>query len=209
MTLPLHPLSDCYGYDRGTPVDRLYIDVFLTHHRELVHGDAAEIKDDTYLRRYGADRLTSTTIIDIDPTNVRVTLQADLTAPGSLPPAAFDCLILTQTLQLLSDPTAALSTCHSALRPGGTLLLTVPSLARISPSGGPADRWRFTPAGLRHLFTAWPGPTQVTGYGNLRTCLAALLGEAAEELTETERTHHDPRFPLLAAATAHRAAEEA
>ena len=25
MRLPLHPISDCYGYDRGTPVDRIYL----------------------------------------------------------------------------------------------------------------------------------------------------------------------------------------
>ncbi|WP_123605301.1 methyltransferase domain-containing protein [Micromonospora sp. Llam0] len=156
------------------------------------------------MRRYGDGQLASTAIIDIDPSNPRATIQADLTVVGSLQRATFDCLILTQTLQLLSDPSAALLTCRDALRPGGTLLITVPCLARISPSGGPADRWRCTPAGLRQLLTGWPGPIQVHGYGNLRTCLAALLGEAAEELTETERNHHDLRFPLLAAAAARR-----
>ncbi|MGC4885690.1 class I SAM-dependent methyltransferase [Micromonospora sp. DT227] len=208
MNLPLGPVSDCYGYDRGTPVDRVYIDDFLIQHSALIRGDAAEVKDDTYLRRYGRERLTSTTIIDIDPTNSRATLQADITVPGSLPAATFDCVVLTQTLQLLTDASAALRTCYTALRPGGALLLTVPCLARVSPSGGTADRWRFTPAGLHHLLTDWPGPTQVTGYGNLRTCLAALLGEAAEELTATERKHIDPRFPLLAVATARRATNQ-
>lgn len=200
MHLPLTPLSTCYGYDRGTPVDRVYIDAFLTAHADQIRGAGAEVKDDTYLRRYGAGRLTSTAIIDIDPANPHATVHSDLDRPNSLPTGAYDCILLTQTLQVLSNPVTTLRTCHRALRPGGTLLITVPCLARISPSAGPADRWRFTPAGLDRLLTTWRGPRQVLGFGNLRTCLAALLGEAAEELSAAERNHTDPAYPLLAAA---------
>ncbi|MEV6350260.1 methyltransferase domain-containing protein [Actinoplanes sp. NPDC051851] len=204
MKLPLTPVSACYGYDRGTPVDRIYIDAFLAAHAHLITGDAAEIKDPTYLNHYGRHQLTSTTVIDLDPGNPRATLIADITQPAALPANAFDCIVLTQTLQLLADPAAALRTCATALRAGGTLLITAPSVARISPSAGPADRWRFTPSGLQHLLRDWPGPSTVTAYGNLRTCLAALLGEAAQELTTTELDHHDPAFPLLTAAVARR-----
>lgn len=204
MKLPLTPLSHCYGYDRGTPIDRIYIDAFLTAHKHLITGDAAEIKDATYLNRHGDHRLTSTTVIDIDPDNPQATLIADLTQPGALPPETFDCIVLTQTLQLLTDPAAALRTCATALRVAGTLLITAPSAARVSPSGGPADRWRFTPASLDHLLRDWPGPHTITAYGNLRTCLAAFLGEAAHELTTAQLDHHDPDFPLLAAAVARR-----
>ncbi|WP_148083657.1 hypothetical protein [Micromonospora sp. Llam0] len=58
MNLPLHPVSDCYGYDRGTPVDRIYIDAFLAHHRTLIHGDAAEVKGLFEVER--GSRLTAT-----------------------------------------------------------------------------------------------------------------------------------------------------
>lgn len=143
-------------------------------------------------------------MIDIDPHNLDAHLCADLSHPRSLPAETFDCIVLTQTLQLLADPAAALVNCHQALRPGGALLLTVPCLSRISPSSPTRDRWRFTPAGLRELFSSWDRPVAVTGYGNLRVCLAALIGEAAEDLTPTELTHHDPDFPLLACAIAHR-----
>jgi SAM-dependent methyltransferase len=205
MQLPITPLSDCYGYDRGTPVDRHYIRQFLTSNAGAIRGDGAEVKDDTYLHQFGKERLRTATIIDIDPASPRATLHADIAEPGSLPPGAFDCIVLTQTLQLVSDPARALANCWQALRPGGTLLLTVPALGRISPSGEDNDRWRCTPAGLRHLLVTWPGQAGVTGYGNLRTCLAALLGEAAEELTSTELDHCDPAFPLLACASARRA----
>jgi len=202
VQLPMTPVSDCYGYDRGNPVDRHYIEAFLAEHAAAIHGDGAEVKDDTYLRRFGHGRLRSATVIDIDPTSPRATLRADLATAGSLPGAAFDCMVLTQTLQLVHDPAAALANCCQALRPGGTLLLTVPCLSRITPVGGDTDRWRYTPAGLRHLLASWPGQVTVTGYGNLRTCLAALLGEAAEDLTSAELDHDDPVFPLVACAAA-------
>lgn len=204
MRLPITPLSDCYGYDRGTPIDRHYIEAFLAGHKTAIGGDGAEVKDDTYLRRFGEDRLRSATVIDIDPANPHATLHADLAAARSLPAAAFDCIVLTQTLQLVGDPATAVANCHQALRPGGTLLITVPTLGRISRSNPGADRWRLSPAGLRHLLAQWPGQTTVTGYGNLRTCLAALLAEAAEELTRAELGHPDPAFPLVACAAARR-----
>jgi SAM-dependent methyltransferase len=205
MRLPLHPISDCYGYNRGKPVDRVYIEAFLDRHRSEIHGHGAEVKTDTYLRRFGAEGLHATTVIDINPHNPDAHLRADLSQPHSLPATTFDCIVLTHTLQLLADPATALRNCHQALRPGGTLLLTVPCLGRISPHHRTQDRWRFTPAGLSELFNAWAGPVTVTGHGNLRMCLAALLGEAAEDLTPAERDHHDPDFPLVACAIAHHA----
>jgi SAM-dependent methyltransferase len=204
MRLPLHPISDCYGYDRGTPVDRRYIEAFLRCHRHDICGHGAEIKTDSYLRRFGRDQVRHTTVIDIDPRNLQSQLRADLSRPRSLPTGTFDCIVLTQTLQLLADPAAALINCHQALHHGGALLVTVPCLGRISSSSRSQDRWRFTPAGLWELFSAWDGPVTVTGHGNLRVCLAALLGEAAEDLTPAELDHHDPDFPLVACAIAHR-----
>jgi len=53
MQLPLRPISDCYGYDRGTPVDRIYIEAFLDRHCDDIRGHGAEVKTDGYLRRFG------------------------------------------------------------------------------------------------------------------------------------------------------------
>lgn len=40
------PLSASYGFDRGTPVDRLYIEEFLKLHSDDVRGRVLEIGDD-------------------------------------------------------------------------------------------------------------------------------------------------------------------
>jgi hypothetical protein len=83
--LPREPLSDHYGFDRGTPVDRRYIDVFLRAHRAAIHGSVLEVADNAYTTRFGGDRVSRSTVVDIDTANQRATLIADLEVPGSLP----------------------------------------------------------------------------------------------------------------------------
>lgn len=203
--LPLEPLSDDHGLDRGTPVDRRYIEAFLGAHREAIRGSVLEVQDGGYTARFGGDRVSASEVADIDPANPHVTLVADLDQPDALPADAYDCVILTQTLHLLRRPDRCVASCHAALRPGGTLLLTAPSVSRVSPTYPDGDRWRYTPAGLAELLARhWPGEAVVEGFGNLRTCVAFLLGEVAEELPAAVVDHHDPRFPLTVAAAATR-----
>ena len=198
--VPLRPLSDFYGYDRGTPIDRHYLEGFLHAHTDLVNGAVLEVKDAAYTRRFGADRVRHSTVVDIDPTNQQATLIADLGQPGSLPADAFDCIICTQTLQFIPNPHTTLANCQAALAPGGALLLTVPCLSRISVGLPASDYWRYTPAGLEALLGQhWRGPVTVQGFGNLRACVGLLLGEAAEELPAATLAVVDPAFPLVPA----------
>src|SRR5215510_7351380 len=111
------PLSDRYGYDRGTPVDRYYIELFLQEHRRDIHGRVLEVKDRGYTERYGTD-VKRCDVLDMDPHNGQATIIADLTAADAIPADTFDCFILTQTLQLIYDIRAAISPAHRSLRPG-------------------------------------------------------------------------------------------
>src|SRR5215210_6981680 len=52
------PLSANYGLERGTPVDRVYIERFLKTHAEDIHGRVLEIRDPRYTRAFGNDRVT-------------------------------------------------------------------------------------------------------------------------------------------------------
>ena len=202
---PLSALSGCYGYDCGIPADRPYIDAFLAARQAAVRGDGAEVKDSTYLTRYGAHRLASITIIDIAPGNAAAALRADLAAPGSLP-AAFDVIILTQVLQLLADPAAALDNCAPRARPGGTSCSPCPAWAASAPPA-PAATCGAGPSGLAALISAWPGPAEITAHGNAATCVAAILGAAREDLPADTDLSDDPRFPLIACAAATKAGQ--
>ena len=193
------PLSHDFGYDRGTPVDRYYIERFLAEHRNEIRGRVLEVKGPLYTRRFGRD-VTRSDVLDIDAGNPRATLVADLAAADALPADAFDCFVLTQTLQLIYRVDAAIRHAHRLLRPGGVLLATVPAVSRLAfPPEQAPDYWRFTAAACSRLFGEVFGPDHVSvrAHGNVLTCMAFLTGMAVEELRLSELRAEDPLFPLL------------
>jgi len=194
------PFSETFGWDRGTPVDRLYIEGFLAAHADDIAGRVLEVKDSRYTERFGAGNAITPTVVDVDPDNSQATILADLCDPDCLPAEAFDCFILVQTLQLLADPFTAIDNAWNALAPGGVLLITVPTVTRSSRWG--QDYWRWTPEGLK-VFLGRQLPdatTEVEGYGSLVACTAFLLGIAQEELDPEELRERDKVFTLIASA---------
>ena len=201
--LPLEPLSDHHGLERGTPLDRRYVEAFLAEHRSAIRGSVLEVEDDAYTTKFGGDRVSDSIVLDIDRSNPRATLFADLEQPESLVAGAYDCIILTQTLHLLRRPGQCVENCYRALRPEGVLLATAPSVSRVSPTYPDADYWRFTPAGIAELFARhWAGDFTAHAMGNLRSCIGFLLGEVVEEFADSVLDDHDPRFPLTVAVEA-------
>lgn len=192
------PLSHDFGYDRGTPVDRYYIERFLQAERSHIHGRVLEVKDSTYTDRIGIG-VTQRDVLDVDPTNALATFVADLAAGDGLPDATFDCFILTQTLQYIYDVRAAVSHAHRILRPGGALLATVPVVSRIANDEQQPVYWRFTAASCAELFGDFFGrdSIHIRSYGNVLTAIAFLAGMAYEELTAQELDTHDDRFSML------------
>jgi SAM-dependent methyltransferase len=188
---------DGWGFGRGTPVDRWYIERYLDGCAPLVHGHCLEVQDDVYGTKLGADRVT---VLDIDPDNPKADLVGDLCDPQALPHQGFDTAIVTQTLQLVADPAAAVAHLVAALRPGGTLLVTAPVVSRLA---GDVDRWRWTPRGLRELLeAAAPDGAQVetTGMGNGLAGRAFLFGLAAEDLDDDVLQVTEPRYPIVVGA---------
>lgn len=202
----LAPLSREFGYDRGLPIDRYYIENFLAAHAHLMAGRVLEVGDDSYTRRFGGERVTRSDVLNIDPSIPGTTLVADLADAVHLPSETFDCLVVTQTLHLVYDLVAAAETLHRILRPGGTLLLTVPGISPVSTDRW-ADTWYWalTPHAARRLFTeAFGGEVEVTTHGNVLAAVGFLEGLAAAELRGPELDAVDPQFPLLVTVRADR-----
>jgi SAM-dependent methyltransferase len=199
------PLSDHWGRERGTPIDRWYLDAYLAGHAGDIRGRALEVRDAGYIRRFGRE-LDRVDVLDIDPDNPEATIVGDLVDPATLPPATFDALVVTQVLQYVSDPAAAIRTLIAGLRPGGVLLLSVPGISRIGRGEIGRDYWRFTAAGLQHAIdealTALPtvaGELEISieARGNVLSAIAFLAGAAAEELRPRELDVVDDAFPVI------------
>lgn len=184
----------------------MYVARFLSEHRYLIRGDVLEVASDGYTRAFGTAGAVPH-VVDVRDDNPRADLVADLCVRGALPSSAFDAVILTQTLQFLPRPDVALEGLWEALRPGGTILITVPTASRIDASQGAAsDLWRWTPEGLRvHLARVLPDASaEVVGRGNLVTIRAFLLGLGAPEIPGGAFAWDDPLHPLLCTAVVRR-----
>jgi SAM-dependent methyltransferase len=192
------PLSDHYGRDRGTPVDRYYIERFLAAERAAIKGRVLEVLNRDYTERY-ATSIDQSDVLDVDPTNANATIVADLAAADVIPTDTFDCFILTQTLQYVFDLEAAAVHTHRILRPGGTVLCSVPSVSRIDRRELDSEYWRLTRAACSRLFSdAFPGgDVDVRAHGNVLAAVAFLMGMAAEELSTAELERDDPYFPVV------------
>jgi SAM-dependent methyltransferase len=199
----LAPISRRWGKDRGgPPIDRYYIEGFLAAHAADIRGRVLEVGDDTYTRRFGADAVERRDVLHALPGNPRATIVADLARSGDeLPAVAFDCVILTQVLQMISDPVAAVRTVHRILRPGGIVLATVPGISQVSRWDMErwGDYWRFTTLSARRLFEAGfpPELVSVATHGNVLAAVAFLHGLATPDLRPEELDHHDPDYQLL------------
>lgn len=199
------PLSLTCGFDRGTPVDRYYIERFLAGHSADVHGRVLEADDDGYSRRFGGTRVEHQDILAIDHSSAGATIVGDLRRPGLLPAKAFDCIILTQTLQYVFDPPGAIGQLRQALKPGGALLLTVPGVAPISlDAWRDSFYWRFTANSVQRLLVDAfePASVEVLPLGNLYAATAFLHGAAVEELNRKKLKPVMPEYAIVIVARA-------
>ena len=198
----LTPVSDNFGLDRGQPIDRYYIEKFLSRHAADIRGRVLEIGDPRYTRQFGGDKVTQSDVLHVNLQKPDVTIIGDLAGADHIPSDAFDCLILTQTLQYLYDVKAALTTCCRILKPGGVMLATFPGISRVTrPSYGETweDTWRFTKRGAEKIFgeVFSAGSAVVTAYGNVLAALAFLHGLAADELRPDELDTQDADLEVL------------
>jgi SAM-dependent methyltransferase len=196
----LEPVSRVFGFDRGLPVDRYYIEEFLSRWARDIAGRTLEIGDDAYTRRYGGDRATHRDVLHVHDRNPAATIVGDLVSAPHIPDETFDCLVLTQTLHLIYDLDAAVRTIYRILRPGAVVLATFPGISQLS-----VDDWRATWGwGLscrlaeqifgRHFDKA---NIAVHRYGNSLAAACFLHGLAADELSRERLDAPDRDCELL------------
>jgi SAM-dependent methyltransferase len=88
--------------------------------------------------------------LDIAPkADEQVTWIADLTDMPQVPANRYDAAVCHQVLEHVPRPAAAAAELFRVLKPGGTLVISVPHLSRQHEL--PHDYFRFTPNGLARL----------------------------------------------------------
>jgi SAM-dependent methyltransferase len=193
------PIASDFGYGRGGPVDRYYIELFLAEHSADIRGRVLEIGDDAYTRRFGGVYVARADVLHVEADSGAAFI-GDLTDAALLPPDTFDCIVLTQTLHLIFEPAVALRNIRRALAPGGVLLLTVPGISNVDPGRwGSTWFYSFTEhAVARMCDEAFNGfDVKIESHGNVLAATAFLHGLAASELNRAELDAHHPEYSVI------------
>lgn len=194
----VRPLNRAFGFTRGTPIDRYYIENWLESNKRLICGDVLEIAEDTYTKRFGTNNVVSYILhVSIEKEGF---IKGNLETGEGIEENSMDCIILTQTIGFIYHCDKVIANVYKMLRKGGAALVTTGGISQISRYD--MDQWghfwSLTTASLKRLIeeSKFGMNYDMTVYGNVKTACALLYGVAAEELREEELEYSDEDYPV-------------
>jgi len=199
----LTPISPIFGIDRDLiSVERHYIESFLSLHRKDIKGRVLEMGEPLYTEKFGDGDVERSDVLNYVEGNPKATIVADLTDAPHIPDNTFDCVVITQTLQMIFEVDRAIETLFRIVKPGGVILATSHGITKVARREGVDDwgeYWHFTTQSSRKLFGDVFGRRncEITSYGNILTTIASLHGLSASEIDADELDHNDPDYELL------------
>lgn len=197
------PYSRYFGMEQGTPIDRYYIEQFLSKYQDDISGIVMEVADDTYIKKFGGKKVSEKIILHVNGVGDNV-LKGNFETKEGLHDEMVDCLVCTQTLQYIYDVRRAVRNIYDILRPGGVALITVPGIKSISQVDQAefGEYWSFTRETLSRLCEECTDSKyfSVEVYGNVKSTIGYLYGICEEDLTEEDLDYEDPQYPFLVCA---------
>ena len=192
----VRPVSRAFGYERGQPIHRYYVQRFFERHCSQIRGRCLEFHDPGYVRSYGGRRPSQIDVLDLSEENRHATIVADLTKPNDLPSHTFDCIVCVHVLHLVYEADVFTKELHRLLAPGGTLLLAVPGTSMIDPDWTEYRRW--TGLGVQTLLRQFFNPFNiiVETFGNSLAAAAEMRGLASDEIAPWELDAKDDLFQV-------------
>lgn len=195
------PVSRQFGTERGTPIDRYYIEAILADHSEYIMGDVLEIEDNTYTMQFGGNKVKRSIIMDVSSTDSRVSFNGNIETGQGVRDEIADCFILTQTLMYIYDLGNAAHNIMRLLKKGGTALITCSGISqnsrRCMDSYG--CYFNFNKDVFVRMFEkeANAQVLETGSFGNVKTVTAHLNGLCSEDLVKEDFAPNDKYYPLI------------
>lgn len=196
--MPVKPFSECFGLDRGSAIDRYYIEKFLEENKGVITGKCLEIAESTYTLKYGSD---------VEPYILHVegwgenTIKGNLETGEGIEEEQFDCAIITQTLMFTYNLESVAQNIYKMLKKGGSALITVAGISQISlyDQKNWGSYFGFHEDAMNKLFVPVFGEknVQITSHGNVKTVMGFLYGLCFEDLKQSDFEYDDPAYPLI------------
>lgn len=199
--MPLIPTSKRFGLERGTAIDRFYIEKFLNEHREYIKGSVMEIADNRYTKMF-TENITESVVMHVNGWGEGV-IQGNLATGEGIIENSIDCLICTQTIQFIYDVHNVVRNIYKLLKPNGRVLLTAAAIAQLSlyDYKNWGEYWRFTDQSMKKLFQEAFKAEQIEvyTYGNMKAAIAFMYGMCQEEIKQSDLDYQDGQFPMIVA----------
>jgi SAM-dependent methyltransferase len=177
---------------------------FVMANRKLLWGDILDVGCGEMPYRHLLPKDANYTGIDIaDPAKFDMTRSQGVIAFNGrdipFPDASFDSILCTEVLEHVIQPVALIAEMRRVLRPGGTMVVTVPFSARVHYV--PYDFHRFTRFRLKQMFWS-SGKVEIEERGNDIAVIANKIIVATLRQASLFNVLRWPLFLLGLAATA-------
>ena len=201
--LSVKPVSRRFGRECGSPIDRYYIDRFLESNSQYIVGDVFEVADDYYMNKYGADNIERHIMhVEGNGDNVK---KINLETGEGVEESVADCIILTQTIQMIFNLDMVICNIYKMLKRGGAALITVHGISQLSlyDYRNWGEYWRLTDIAMSQLLEKYfqKEKIDIKTYGNVKIATAFLYGLCQEDLDENDFSYNDKQFPVIITAT--------
>jgi hypothetical protein len=201
------PVGRAFGRERGTPIDRVFIETFLDEHREDIRGEILEVGELRYVPMFGEPDVAASILVPSlhAVKSGGLTAQmivADLSKPETLPEGKLDCFLCTQTLNFIYDLKGAIAGAHRLLKTKGIFLGTVAGyctqVSRFDAARW-GDYWRLSESTVKRLLCeVFDHAPEVTSYGNALAAQALIQGIAFEDLPDRGLlSPRDDDYPIV------------
>ena len=202
--MPCRPVSKRFGQERGTPIDRFYIERFLAAHRKYIKGTVMEIAEKRYIKMFSED-VSEAIILHVNGWGEGV-MKGNLATGEGIEADRVDCMICTQTIQFIYDIHNVVKNVYKLLKPGGMVMLTASAISQISlyDYKNWGEYWRFTDQSMKKLLAEVFEESQIEvySYGNMKAAMAFMFGVCQEEMNLADLEYYDEQFPMIIAAIA-------
>ncbi len=193
----IEPVSRLFGNDRGTPIDRYYIEKYLEREsgRTVNSGACLEVGEDTYSCRFFPNYTHD--VLDYGK-------GMDLTKIDTLPKDKYDVFICTQVFHQIFDVKKAMEGAYYMLKKGGVMYATVcGNIVKLAHNDEYEHYWGFTRQSVEILAKQVFGEKiEIETYGNAAVATAFVQGVALEEFDMSLLEDKDEDFTICISLTA-------
>ena len=197
-----YPLERDFGIRRGIPIDRYYIEKFLSENN-CISGNVLEIGDNRYSKKFGKNIISH--VLRGKNGMDYINLDGSLLEYETLSNyGLFNTLIITNVLSFIFDHNKALENLSKIIDKGGKCLITVNGLSGMSNYDNDrwGDYWRYSEKSLSKLLRKYFKQFEIKSYGNASTAAGIILGLTKEDYSEQILDILDKSYPVVICAKA-------